>query len=272
MNEKRTTIEKIAPSIDEAIESGLIELGLQRADVEIEILDEGSRGLFGLGSRHARVRLTVSTTTTAAPVSQRKPAPETAKVKDAPTSRTEKPAEKVDEKPAPLPARKAAIEPRSLEEELTLNAAKETIEEMLDLMQVSATVDAYYGEADERQSRPPLMIDLTGQDLSILIGKKAETLSALQYITSLIVSKKVGHSVTLVVDVENFRQRRASQLRQIATRVADQVVKTGRRQALEPMPANERRIVHMELRSNDQVRTESTGVEPHRKVVVYPAD
>jgi spoIIIJ-associated protein len=272
MNRNRTTIEKIAPSIEEAIEHGLNELGLQREDVEIEILDEGSRGLFGLGARQARVRLTVNLASQPATAPQDKgTAQEAARPVAGPVADAapEQPAQEPDR---PVPAKKVVPAPASLEEELTLNAAKEALVELLGYMQVEAEVTAYYGEADERQSRPPVMIDLTGKDLSILIGKKAETLSALQYIAGLIVSKKVGHTITLVVDVENYRQRRASQVRQLANRVADQVSKTGRRQALEPMPANERRLVHMELRGNPLVRTESTGEEPHRKVIVYPAD
>lgn len=274
MNDKRTTIEKIAPSIDEAVDSGLAELGLLREDVEIEILDEGSRGLFGLGSRQARVRLTVKSlaSTTAAP--QDRPAP--AKVeaeKPLRPSSVSMPAQApvMEASSTPQPPKISAT-PLSLEDELTLNAAKETIEELLGFMQIPAEVAVYYGEADERQSRAPVMIDLSGEDLSILIGKHAETLSALQYITGLIVSKKVGHMVTVIIDVENYRRRRANQIRQLANRVADQVAKTGRRQSLEPMPANERRIVHVELRNNPQVRTESTGIEPHRKVVIHPAD
>jgi spoIIIJ-associated protein len=193
-------------------------------------------------------------------------------VKEAGQAGTAASATPAREQASPLPVKKIVTPPANLEEELTLNAAKEAVVELLAHMQVNAEVTVYYGEADERQSRPPVMIDLSGQDLSILIGKKAETLSALQYITSLIVSKKVGHSVSLVVDVENYRQRRATQVRQIANRVAEQVEKTGRRQSLEPMPAFERRIVHMELRNNPNVRTESAGDDPQRKVVVYPVD
>jgi len=269
MNEKRTTIEKIAPSVEEAVDSGLNELGLSREDVDIEVLDEGSRGLFGLGSRHARVRLTVNRPQTETQALKSKPAPVERPAQQAPVTQT--PIEEVDRN-ASVAARNVPSAPATLEEEMTLNAARETITELLEHMQVAAEVTAYYGEADERQSRAPVMIDIAGQDLNILIGKKAETLSALQYIASLIVSKKVGHTVTLVVDVENYRQRRTSQLRQIANRVADQVVKTGKKQSLEPMPASERRIIHMELRNNPNVNTESIGEEPHRKVVVYPAE
>jgi spoIIIJ-associated protein len=106
--------------------------------------------------------------------------------------------------------------------------------------------------------------------LSILIGRHAETLNALQYIASLIISKEIGRSIPLVVDVEGYRARRESQLRQLARRMAEQAVRTGRRQVLEPMPANERRIVHIELRDHSEVTTESVGEEPRRKITIIP--
>jgi spoIIIJ-associated protein len=116
----------------------------------------------------------------------------------------------------------------------------------------------------------PVSVDVNGDDLSILIGRRAETLNALQYITSLIVSKEIGRYVPIIVDVEGYRVRREGQLRQLARRMADQAIKTGRRQILEPMPANERRIIHIELRENPKVSTESVGEEPRRKVTIIP--
>lgn len=158
------------------------------------------------------------------------------------------------------------------EEKIDLEIAQETVEELLDKMQVKARVAVRLGEADEERGRIPILIDVRGNDLGILIGRRAETLNALQYITSLILGKKLGHPVTIVVDVEGYRDRRQSQIRQLARRMADQAVKTGRRQILEPMPANERRIIHMELRDNTKVRTESIGEDPHRKVTIIPTE
>jgi spoIIIJ-associated protein len=93
-------------------------------------------------------------------------------------------------------------------------------------------------------------------------------LNALQYITSLILGKELGHWVPLLIDVQGYRLRRERQLRQIARRMAEQTIHTGRRQTLEPMPANERRIIHLELRDHPQVTTESIGEEPNRKVTI----
>ena len=113
---------------------------------------------------------------------------------------------------------------------------------------------------------------MRGEDLGTLIGRHAETLNAFQYVAALIVGKETQQWVQLVVDVEGYRSRRERQLRQLARRMAEQVIKTGRRASLEPMSSSERRIVHLELRGHPAVMTESTGEEPHRKVVIIPKD
>jgi spoIIIJ-associated protein len=137
-------------------------------------------------------------------------------------------------------------------------------------MKVKARVSTSYGEADDLTGKTPILVDIHGDDLSILIGKRSETLNALQYVTRLIVSKVLGHALVISLDVEGFRSRREKQIRQLARRMAEQAVRTGRKQILEPMPANERRIVHIELREDEQVRTESQGEEPYRKVTIIP--
>ena len=119
---------------------------------------------------------------------------------------------------------------------------------------------------------PPILVDIKGDDLSILIGRRAKTLNALQYITRLILGKELEHGVPLSIDVEGYRERRETQVRQLARRVAEQVADTKREQALEPMPPNERRFAHLELQDEDLVYTESTGVEPNRKVIIKPVE
>jgi len=253
MNEKRASLEIIAPSIDEAIEKGLNDLGLPRESVEVEVLDEGTRGLFGLGSRQARIRLKI------------KEADQTGES----TPEIAEPAPKLeDTEPEPVPA--PVEEAQSPEEEFILTVASETVSELLEKMKVNATVTAEYGKVDDSRSRVPVLVNVNGDDLSILIGRRAETLNALQYITTLIVNKEIGRAIPLVVDVEGYRKRRETQLRQLADRMADQAIKTGRRQVLEPMPANERRIVHIQLRDNPAVKTESVGEDPKRKVTIIP--
>lgn len=134
-------------------------------------------------------------------------------------------------------------------------------------MKLSARVSAVYGETDP-SGDTPILIDIQGDDLSILIGRRAETLNALQYILGLIISKEAQHWIQVVVDVEGYRARREKQLRQLARRMAEQAVRTGKRQILEPMSSAERRIIHLELRDHPDVYSESIGEEPARKATI----
>jgi spoIIIJ-associated protein len=239
MSEMRTNLEVIASSVEEALAKGAQELGLPEDAFEVEVLDEGSKGLFGLGSRQLRVRLTV---------------------KEAP--RTEAPDLPSDEPAAPT------IE----DDEEILRVSHETVTELLERMGLKADVQAHWGEASTPTGIRPLLIDVRGQDLSILIGRRGETLSALQYITRLIVGKELRKPVPVVIDVEGYRARREQQLRQLAQRLAQQTIERGRTMVLEPMPANERRIIHIELRDHPQVYTESVGEGDKRKVTIIPRD
>jgi spoIIIJ-associated protein len=258
MNSQRATLEIIAPTINEAIEKGLAELVLTRDAVEIEILDEGSRGLFGLGAHQARVRLIVKKNISESPEPEFIPL-----LSELPNS------DVVDEEPTSSPIR---IPPANAKEQIPLHVAQETVSELLGKMHIQAQVNASYGEVDDVRGTRAILVDITGKDLSVLIGKRSETLNALQYIARLIVSKELGDNITLVIDVEGYRTRREGQLRQLAHRMAEQALKTGRKQTLEPMPPNERRIIHMELREDTHVTTESFGEEPHRKVTIIPKE
>jgi spoIIIJ-associated protein len=249
MNGQHATTEVLAPTVDEAIQNGLAELGLPIEAVDVDILDEGNRGIFGIGTRLARVRLTVRDNFIAEPA----PGIELLPVEEA-----------LPENSSPAPV--------ALKDSIALHVAQETVSELLERMNIKAQVTTHLGESDERNSSQPIMVDIKGEDLSILIGRRSETLNALQYISRLIVNKELGRQVTLILDVEGFRSRRDRQLRTLAQRMADQALKTGRRQMLEPMPANERRIIHMELRNHPSVITESIGEEPHRKVTIVPKE
>lgn len=151
-----------------------------------------------------------------------------------------------------------------------LAVTQQTLETLLARMKVAATVSTQWSEPDETDGGRSVLADVRGDDLSILIGRKGETLAALQYLARLLISKQLNRGLNLVVDVEGFRQRRHEQLRRMAQRTAEQVIQRGRAIALEPMPADERRIVHLELRHHAQVRTESVGEGPRRKVTIYP--
>jgi spoIIIJ-associated protein len=245
MNE-RTTLEVIAPSVEQALAQGLAQLGLPREAVTVEVLDAGSKGLFGLGGRQVRVRLTVI------------PVGEVSAPLTEPLSSSGSEAQ-----PEPQVAAGSA------ENDPLLNVSEEVVSKLLHFLRMRAQVSAHF-DASSSETRRVVQVDIRGEDLGALIGRHAEVLNAFQYIASLIVGKMTQQWVQLVIDVEGYRSRRERQLRQLARRVADQVIKTGRRASLEPMPAAERRIIHLELRDHPAVTTESVGEEPYRKVTIIP--
>jgi spoIIIJ-associated protein len=246
MNNKQTTLEIIAPTIEEAIEKGLGDLMMTEEEVDVEVLDEGSRGLFGLGTRQVRVRITVKDQDSKNDIKE-----------PSPISAVEDEESFVNEDNANL-----------VDDEL-LDQTEQVVSELLHKMNVTAQVSAHYGEEDE-DGRQPIFVDIRGNDLGILIGRKAEILNAFQYIVNLIMGKRMEHWVQIIVDVEGYRARREDQIRKMAVRLAAQAVKTGRRQVLEPMTPAERRLVHLELREHPEVTTQSIGEDPTRKVTISP--
>jgi len=155
-------------------------------------------------------------------------------------------------------------------EDPALSIARQALEELLDKMKIEAQVDASWGEAGPDEESRPLMLDVRGQDVGLLIGQRGDTLAALQYLTRLIVAKRLGQGLNLIVDVEGHKRRRIEQLRRLARRAADQAVERGRVMPLEPMPPDERRIVHLELRDHPDVYTESVGEGSRRQVTIVP--
>jgi spoIIIJ-associated protein len=148
--------------------------------------------------------------------------------------------------------------------------ARETLEELLAQMRVKAQVELRWEEASEPGESRTLVLNVLGDDLTLLIGRRGETLSALQYITRAIVARQSGEPINIVVDVEGYKYRREQQLRRLAQRMAEQAVARGRTVVLEPMPPNERRLIHLALRDNPDVRTESVGEGDRRKVTIVP--
>jgi spoIIIJ-associated protein len=257
----QTSIETSAQTVDEAVAQALAELNLSRSMVDVEILDEGSRGVFGIGARP--VRVLVSLQGSKPPKADKKPVQPTALKPD------------VLSKPKGAPAKKAESksEPRSVtpsaDMDEVLTYAHKVVTDLVYGMKLEAHVSVSYGEKN-RDGDTTINVDINGDDLSVLIGARSETLNALQYIAGLIISKKAGLWVQVVADVEGYRARRDKQLRVMANKMADQAVKMGKRQTLEPMPSSERRIIHMELRNRNDVISESVGEEPSRKVTISP--
>ncbi len=265
MNE-RTTLEIIAPTVEEALAQGLAQLGLTADAVSVEVMDSGNKGLFGLGGRQVRVRLTVHVPgeeliqpPAAAPARAEKTRRGSAKMPEA------KREAHISESKTKAPRTAEAISMPDGHDAI-IETTESTISKLLFQMGLQAQVSAHYGEA--REDRHPIMVDIRGTDLGILIGPRGETLDAFQYVSSLMVGKETGQFIQLIVDVEGHRARRERQLQQLAQRMAEQVLKSGRKLTLEPMNPAERRIIHMELRDHPAVSTLSTGEEPHRKVTI----
>lgn len=275
---KNTVLEAVAPTVEEAIEKGLAEMGLKREEVDVEVLDEGKRNLFRFASRNARVRLilkgaqvqdnheihVVGDSNDGFDFDEESYADEHPELEEKETFLS-------DEDQAILNDTDHFLETLSGDPEDAIGTVKAVLEELLRRMEVEASlnIEEIYSESDNRKV---IAINLEGDDLGYLIGRRSETLNALQYITSLIVSHRMQQWVPIQIDIQNYRSRRENELRKLARRMAEQVKRTGRRQFLEPMPANERRIIHMELRSSPEVNTESVGEDPNRKISIFPKD
>jgi spoIIIJ-associated protein len=173
------------------------------------------------------------------------------------------PSDRPAREPAPfVPAK--PMEELSDKERSVLEEAKAVLEELLRLMDLTGTVEIAMGTETSK-------LNVRGEDLGVLIGRRGEKLASLQHLVNLIVARREGQHNRIAVDVENYRGRREEQLRDVATRAAQRVVQTGKIIQLEAMPALERRIVHLALVENPRVRTQSVGVEPNRRIVVLPA-
>jgi len=233
MTQKRASLESIAPTVEEAIEKGLEQLNLNREDVDVQILDEGKKTIFRFASRQARVKLLVKSADLELP--------------SHPDIKVVNPENEVNQ------------------ETLVID----TLSSIIDYLDIDAELQTSVEEQDDDR-RPVIKINIEGDDLKFLIGKKSEVLNALQYLLSLMVSHKESQWVPIQLDVQNYRGRREGEIQKMARLIADQVVETGKRQSLEPMGASERRMVHMALRKNDAVYTESVGEEPNRKIFIYP--
>ncbi len=230
------SVEFTGKTVDEAVEKALAALGKTRDEVEITVLSEGSRGLLGIGGESARVAVRV--------LPSAPPAPE----------------------PAPPPTAAQA-------EDDALVAAKETLETLLRLMGVKARVEVRRDVELPGVDRVPFVLDVQGdEDLGILIGRRAETLSALQYLTRLIVGHKTKMWSDFAVDVQQYRVRRGHALQNLARRMAERVQETHRAVVLEAMPPAERRIVHLALRDHPHVVTQSIGEGENRKVMILPKE
>ena len=200
-------IEKSAKSVDEAVRLALVELGLRKDEVKVEVLEEGSKGLFGIGAKNAVVKVT----------------------------------------------KRVNLESR----------ASDFLQEVFTNMGLSV-------ELDIKTEGKIMSINLIGDNMGIIIGKRGDTLDALEHLVNLCVNKGDGEYTKVILDTENYRARREQTLTNLAKNLASSVARNGRKITLEPMHSNERRIIHATLQNYMDVDTFSVGEEPNRKVVIAP--
>ena len=294
--------EASAKTQEEAVELGLQELGVSIGDVDVQVVEEGSKGLFGLfGSRPVKVRLTVkdSEEDPLGDLLEDEPAKKTEKkdgkkpekkqeekkpaVKAAEKKPEEKkPAEKkAEKKPAEKKAEDAEKAPEEKQEIRTLEKPEVTMipADQLDAESPAGVAKAFLGELTKLMG-VDVTIDMgtdaegnvygfmQGDTLGILIGRRGETLDALQYLTSLKVNRGRDSYTRVTLDTENYRAKREDTLIRLANRMANRALRTGQKVSLEPMNPYERRIIHFALQQNEGVTTHSEGDEPNRHVVI----
>ncbi|MDN0046790.1 RNA-binding cell elongation regulator Jag/EloR [Megasphaera hexanoica] len=260
------TIEATGKTIEDAVRSGLVRLGLMEEEVTIEVLAEPKSGFLGFGSKPAKVRLTEKARKTA-PIydieeEERKAAPP-AEPKAAEAAQAEAVTAEAPEEPVEEPA---ADEAEPAEETFTAEEAaakaKAFLQDVLRNMGIDVMIEKMI-KSDK------IILHLHGKNLGILIGKHGQTLDALQYLTNLTTNQGEETRHFIMLDVENYRQRREETLKQLAVRLAGRVKRSGEKVVLEPMNGYERKIIHVALQNEDHVRTESEGQDPYRHVVIY---
>ena len=285
-------LEVSAKTVDDAITKACIELGISSDQLEIRIISEGSTGFLGLGSKPAVIQVRRKEE----PVSEEalpeeieeavKEEPEKKEEKAAPVpekkkenrsrkenrkqQKKEKKFEKTEE-PAPAPVEERKEESRPVVErtEEEVAAMKEAgikfLEDVFRSMELPVVITGTYDKEEDA-----LNIDMEGEDMGVLIGKRGQTLDSLQYLTSLVVNKNQKNYVRVKLDTEDYRRRRKDTLENLAKNIASKVKRTHHAVSLEAMNPYERRIIHSALQGNKYVETHSEGNEPYRHVVVTP--
>ncbi len=281
MNESESYDYK-AKTVEEAVEEGMRQLGISRDEIKIEVVDEGSRGILGIGASDAHVRLTrrvENVSSEAQPqdgdeVSEgSEVVAETVRKETADSSSYGAPgevselvpddaAEQSPEKTPPLSDAEEDDDDSELED-----LAFDLLSQMLVHLGIEAEIEVSWQDNPEDSDRA-LRLNVVGEDLGVLIGRNGETLASMQYLIRLMVNQELHRWKNIVVDIDGYKQRRAEQLSQLAHRLAEQVVASGRPASLEPMPASERRLVHIALRNHEHVYTSSTGEDTRRKVQI----
>jgi len=302
------SIETIGDTVEEAIGKGLALLGVGPAEVMVEVLEEPSRGVFGIGAHPAKVRLQLLSAPkppppppapepvappppAARPEPQRAAEPTSTATQEQRPVRTERP-ERSERPRREQPRREAEVDSYDFPDDSDTDAAslmsddyeevaqadldeeaqvgQVVLNELLERMNIRAVIGIRRAKPTRDGEVAPYVLDVTGGDLSRLIGRRGDTLASLQYITRLITSRELQRRANLIVDIDGYKARRARMLRGLANRMADQAVERERTVTLEPMPPHERRIIHLALRERADVSTRSVGEGSARKVTIVP--
>lgn len=280
-------VEATGKTIEDAVRSGLVQLGLTRDEVTVEVLSEPKSGFLGIGSKPAVVRVTAKEeaehvlqrqqedvrkaeeaekqAADAAGIAVAEPPCPEEPVSAPAESETDHPADDAKDSAAASPADEAADQKEDFTAEEAAAKAREFLQEVLKNMGMQVMI--------EKMIKPDkIILHLHGKNLGILIGKHGQTLDALQYLTNLTTNQGKETRHFIMLDVENYRHRREETLKQLALRLSGRVKKKGDRVVLEPMNGYERKIIHVALQDADHVRTESEGQDPYRHVVIYYAE
>lgn len=290
-------VEKTGKTVEEAVAAALKELNVTADDVVVEVLQEAKSGFLGFFGKDAKVRVTVKETEAVAAVADApvktvneavenavdavKEAAEVAveavsakavEVKDSAIDSAVSALESLKEEPkvekeapkAKENGERPVREPRKyvVNDEAVL-VAKEFLQRVFKAMKIEVAMEKFINKNDGS-----VTFKLHGADMGILIGKHGQTLDSLQYLTNLVANKNSSDRVRVIIDVEDYRDRRIETLNRLASRLADKVKRTGERVALEPMNPHERKIIHMALQGDRRVTTLSEGDEPYRHVVI----
>lgn len=280
-------VEATGKTIEDAVRSGLVQLGLTRDEVTVEVLAEPKSGFLGIGSKPAVVRVTAKEEAehvlqrqqedvrkaeeaekqTAATETKAVAEPQSASesAADPAEPETASPADDGEDSVTDSPAEESADSVEDFTAEEAAAKAREFLQEVLKNMGMQVMI--------EKMIKPDkIILHLHGKNLGILIGKHGQTLDALQYLTNLTTNQGKETRHFIMLDVENYRHRREETLKQLALRLSGRVKKKGDKVVLEPMNGYERKIIHVALQDAEHVRTESEGQDPYRHVVIYYAE
>ena len=272
------TVSITAQSIEAAVAEGLEKLGISREEAVVHVVEQPSSGLFGLIHKKMAVvdisapdeEVTEDTVEETSPAEEAPaaeiPAEEAKEETPAEAPKAEEAAPEAEE--APAEEKKAEREEPTFDPEEQKKVAEEAKTFLAGVfagMHLAVTMEC-------RMTEERIMINLVGDGLGILIGKHGQTLDALQYLTNLAAGKSFRHHYFILLDVENYRERRQDTLEALARRLAGKVKRTGEEIRLEPMAAGERRIIHLALQDDHAVSTDSEGEAPYRYVVIRPKD